>query len=609
MARGKIHTINLAVYPERLTVAPGDTIRVITEFDYVGPAQPDATMICAIFHPTLFDRHNEIVRGETAVPIPDSPLPGNHFDVTIDLLVPSGEIGTDYGLYSSVRHVTGPDIYCDPKWLENIITIEEVVPEFKGTISKMELDYDGSRAPIPVSNVPQGERGKVHIWGLNDMTIDQRMAISWVVKDPDGVVIEEYSDWQFGHASPDDTHEFISPTRFALNKEGTYTLAVGLFMNEAAPIQVDSYNGVLCTVVAAPPEEYTLEVAIEPPGAGHVLISPKAPYSAGTVVTLVATPNPGYEFDHWGGWPPYPGVGSTSSTLKLTMTADWWVVAAFREVAPPPEEYTLKVAIEPPATGHVLISPKAPYAAGEVVTLVATPYSGYKFDHWGGWPPYPGVDSTSPTLELTMTADWWVVAVFREKVPAQYTLAWSVRPSGSGTISPASGTKYPSGTSVTLRATPYSGYEFDHWGGAASGTSRTTTIVMDRTKWVEAVFREGEAPPPPPECTSGKLKCEGYDLYTCGADEKWHLTKRNSTQCGYTPPECTPGATKCIGYNLYTCGSDEKWHPTEKDSPQCGYTPPECTEYDLKCIGIDLYECRNGKWQLAEPNWPPCMLK
>ncbi|GAH42309.1 unnamed protein product, partial [marine sediment metagenome] len=85
MARGKIHTINLAVYPQVLTVAPGDTIRVVTEFDYVGPAQKDATVICAIFHPTFFDRHDEIVRREKAVPIPNSPLPGNHFTVTIDL--------------------------------------------------------------------------------------------------------------------------------------------------------------------------------------------------------------------------------------------------------------------------------------------------------------------------------------------------------------------------------------------------------------------------------------------------------------------------------------------------------------------------------------------
>jgi len=414
MARGKIHTINLAAPPEVLTVAPGDTVRVVTEFDYVGPELKDARMISAIWHPTFFDPHDEIVRGDKTFTIPSSPPPGKHITVTMDLLVPSGEVGTDYGLYSSIRDVPGPDIYTG--YYPNIITIEEVIPEFKGAISKKELEYNESQGTIPVSNVPQGERGLVHVWGRNDMAISQKLGIRWIVKDPDGIVVEDYQDWEFGTTGPGDDHHFIGG-RFDLNKTGTWTISISLAMNPTSPIQVASYNGSLCTVKAPPPAEYTLEVTIEPPGAGLVLISPKAPYSAGEVVTLVATPNPGYEFDHWGGWPPYPGVGSTSDTLKLTMTANWWVVAAFREVAPPPVEYTLEVTVEPPGYGYVTKSPsKAKYSAGEKVTLTANPYSGYEFDHWGGWPPYPGVGSTSRSIQITMTADWWVVAAFRKEV-------------------------------------------------------------------------------------------------------------------------------------------------------------------------------------------------
>jgi len=481
-----VHTINLAVYPQVLTVAPGDTIRVVTEFDYVGPAI-SARMISAIWHPTLLDPHNEIVRGNKPFTISSSPPPGNRITVTMDLLVPSGEVGTDYGLYSSIRDVPGPDIYTN--YYPNIITIEEVVPEFKGTISKKELEYNESRRIIPVSNVPQDQRGLVHVWGRNDMAISQKLGIRWVVKDPDGVIIEDYQDWQFGSASPGDTHEFIGG-RFDLNKPGTWTISISLAMNPTSPIQIASYNGSLCTVKAPPPTEYTLEVTIEPPGAGHVLISPKAPYVPGEVVTLVATPYSGYEFDHWGGWPAYPGVGSTSPTLNLTMTANWWVVAIFREVAPPPAQYTLKVTIEPPASGYVTKSPsKAKYSDGEVVTLTAYPYSKYDFDHWGGWPAYPGVGSTSRTLELTMTADWWVVAAFQKE----------------------------------------------------------------------------EEPPPPPECTPGRKKCVGDDLYTCSAQGRWVLTERDSPFCVTPPPECTPGAQRCIGPDLYEC----RWVLVEGDSPQC----------------------------------------
>ncbi len=411
MARGKIHTINLAAPPEVLEVLPGDTVRVTTEFDYAGPAI-SCRMISAIWHPTFFDPHDEIVRGNKSFSIPSSPPPGNHISVTIDLLVPSGEIGTDYGLYSSIRDVPGPDIYATPKWLENIITIEEVVPDFKGTISKKELEYNESQGAIPVSNVPQDKRGLVHVWGRNDMAISQKLGIRWVVKDPDGIVVEDYQDWEFGTTGPGGDHHFIGG-RFDLNKPGTWTIAISLAMNPTSPLTVASYAGVLCTVAALPPEEYTLGVTIEPPGAGHVLISSKAPYAAGEVVTLVATPYPGYEFDHWGGWPPYPGVGSTSSTLKITMTANWWVVAAFREAAPPLPQYTLEVTIEPPGSGYVIKSPnKTKYSEGEVVTLTAYSYSGHTFDHWGGWPPYPGVGSTSRSIQIAMTANWWVVAAY-----------------------------------------------------------------------------------------------------------------------------------------------------------------------------------------------------
>ena len=218
--------------------------------------------------------------------------------------------------------------------------IPEVPVPHAGTIIKKELEYNESRRLIPAYNVPQGERGKVHIWGRNDTPTRQKLGIHWIVQDPDGLIAEDYQDWQFMRMDPGSDHEFISPGRFDFNKPGTWTISISLSMNPDAPLTVDSYAGVLCTVTPtapppeAPPAGYTLEVAIEPPGAGHVVISSKGPYSAGEVVTLVATPYPGYEFDHWGGWPPYPGVQSTSDALKLTMTANWWVVAAFREVAP-----------------------------------------------------------------------------------------------------------------------------------------------------------------------------------------------------------------------------------------------------------------------------------
>jgi len=99
------------------------------------------------------------------------------------------------------------------------------------------------------ASVPFGEGGKVHVWGRNDMATSQKMGIQWIVEDPDGIVAEDYSDWQTFSATPGGTHEFISPGRFDLNKPGTWRISLWLFMNPDSPIAVDSYVGVLCVVV------------------------------------------------------------------------------------------------------------------------------------------------------------------------------------------------------------------------------------------------------------------------------------------------------------------------------------------------------------------------
>lgn len=107
------------------------------------------------------------------------------------------------------------------------------------------------------ASVPIGEMGLVHIWGRNDSSKTQDLGIVWTVKDPDGVVVEEYVDWSYGHG-PGDDHEFIGD-RFDMVKEGTYTIEVYLVMGTYDnPIVVDSYQGALCTVTLEIPPEYEL---------------------------------------------------------------------------------------------------------------------------------------------------------------------------------------------------------------------------------------------------------------------------------------------------------------------------------------------------------------
>ncbi len=125
---------------------------------------------------------------------------------------------------------------------------------YKGTITKKELDYQNIWQAFPLYNIPTGTRTRVRITGRNDMTTTQRMGIYWIVKDRDGVTIQEYSAWEaLPYTSAGSTHEFIGGS-FDLNKVGTYTIDAALYMNPADPQIVDRYTGTLCSVTAVVPQ-------------------------------------------------------------------------------------------------------------------------------------------------------------------------------------------------------------------------------------------------------------------------------------------------------------------------------------------------------------------
>ncbi|MCL0077353.1 Ig-like domain-containing protein [Dehalococcoidia bacterium] len=157
--------------------------------------------------------------------------------------------------------------------------------------------------------------------------------------------------------------------------------------------------------------------------------------------------------------------------------------------------YILTIAIDPPASGTVSLSPEPDpdgrYTAQTEVTLTAEPAAGWRFDRWSG-----DVIGTEPTITLTMDAHKSVTAHFARVVvqpppPVRYTLTVTVDPAQSGTVSlsplqPAAG--YLAGTTVTLTAEPAAGWEFDRWSGDAVGTEPVTTVTMTRHKSVTAHF-------------------------------------------------------------------------------------------------------------------------
>ena len=92
-----------------------------------------------------------------------------------------------------------------------------------------------------------------------------------------------------------------------------------------------------------------------------------------------------------------------------------------------------------------------------------------------------------------------------------YTLSVTVDPphAGSVSLSPTGG-EYDAGQQVILTASPASGYIFDYWGGAASGSSNVVLITMDSGKTAIAYFRESDSSPSDsslPDSSEGYEEC------------------------------------------------------------------------------------------------------
>jgi hypothetical protein len=137
------------------------------------------------------------------------------------------------------------------------------------------------------------------------------------------------------------------------------------------------------------------------------------------------------------------------------------------------------VTLQPATGGSITLSPSGGvYASGTVVTVTAVAASGYRFGSWGG-----ALSGTTNPTTLLVNGNKTISATFIR----QYTVSVSTTGGGSVSLSPSGGV-YDLGTVVTLTAVPVSGGSFLGWGGALSGTSNPTTLLVDGNKSVTANF-------------------------------------------------------------------------------------------------------------------------
>lgn len=154
---------------------------------------------------------------------------------------------------------------------------------------------------------------------------------------------------------------------------------------------------VLLSLSACGPAQYILNTSVSPEGAGTITPA-GGKYVAGTEVTLVAEPMPGYAFDHWSG-----DVTGTTSSVAIAVDNHKSITANFKP------QYALITAVSPSGAGTVA-PVSGTYDAGTRVTLTASAAEGYIFDHWS-----EDINgSTNVSVTIVMDRDKSVNANFKE---------------------------------------------------------------------------------------------------------------------------------------------------------------------------------------------------
>ena len=195
----------------------------------------------------------------------------------------------------------------------------------------------------------------------------------------------------------------------------------------------------------------------------HGTTSGGGTYQEGTTVTISATPANGYEFTNW-------NDGNTSNPRTITVTENKTYIANFREIS---SVNTYTITVLSSNQSHGTASGGGTYQEGTTVTISATPANGYEFTNWND-------GNTSNPRTITVTENKTYIATFQEISSINtYTITVLSSNENYGTVT--GGGTYTEGTTVTISATPASGYEFTMWNDGNPSNPRTITVTENKT--------------------------------------------------------------------------------------------------------------------------------
>jgi phospholipase C len=264
----------------------------------------------------------------------------------------------------------------------------------------------------------------------------------------------------------------------------------GACSGPSCQLVVQGQQSVSATFSQASAPQLTVSVS----GSGTVTSQPagincpstcSASFSAGTSVTLIASPGAGYAFSGFGG-------ACSGMSCQFVIHGQQSVSATFSQASAP--QLTVSVSgngtvASQPAGINCPSTCSANFSAGTAVTLTASPGAGYSFSGFGG-------ACSGMSCQLVIQGQQSVSATF---TPAAAQLTVSLSGNGTVTSQPAGincsstcSASFSAGTTVTLTATPGAGYTFSGFGGACSGMSCQLTLASGQNAMVSAMFASSQ---------------------------------------------------------------------------------------------------------------------
>jgi len=195
-------------------------------------------------------------------------------------------------------------------------------------------------------------------------------------------------------------------------------------------------------------------------GGTAALTSGTATGACGRNVTITATPNAGFLFKQWSN-------GSTANPITLTVNSSQTLTASFTA------QCTLTLTAGVGGT-VAQTAGSATGNCGRSVTVTATPSTGFSF---GGW----SDGQTANPYTITLNTSLSLAANFG----AQCTLTLGAGAGGTATLSSGTATG-ECGRSVTVTATPSTGYTFRQWSNGS--TANPTTLTLSSSQTLTASF-------------------------------------------------------------------------------------------------------------------------